>query len=167
MTTIAVAEPVTNGACQAITKFGVGGARVDEALFRQIRDAFPDGRPPERPVTGHRCPECDETDAILGGRIWSDVAADFPAYCHDVFPLLTPAAQAYYLPAYMVAALGPACGLQGTSLESALEDGRLDPAAFTPAQREAVLGWAAAYWRLMGEAVPPDAVAERWRSAGE
>jgi hypothetical protein len=135
---------------------------MDEALMRLIRDAFPDRPLPERPVTGHRCPECDEVDAVLAGRTWSDVAGAFPVYCHDAFPLLTPAAQAYYLPAYMAAALGPECGLQGTSLESALEGGRLDPATFTPAQRASVLRWAAAYWQLMGEDSPPAAVAERW-----
>ena len=94
--------------------------RLDKTLIQQIHEAFPDGRPPKRPVTGHRCTECDETDRLLGGRNWTDVASDFPYYCHDVFPLLTPLAQEYYLPAYMVMALDPNSNMQGISVESAL-----------------------------------------------
>jgi hypothetical protein len=137
---------------------------MNEALALQIYNAFPKGRPPERPVTGHRCLECDEVDDLLGGRVWSDVAADFPDYCHDVFPLLTPAAQAYYLPAFMVAAFDSEYGIQLHSLESALEDGRLDPMAFTPAQRATVQSWATTYLGPIGEGEPVDRIVERWRA---
>jgi hypothetical protein len=135
---------------------------MDEPLLRLIRDAFPERPLTERPLTGHRCGECDEVDAVLADRTWPDVAGVFPSYCHDAFPLLTPAARAYYLPAYMVTALGPECGLQGTSLESALEDDQLDPAVFTPAQQATVLLWAESYWRCLGENGPPAAIAARW-----
>ena len=138
---------------------------MNEALSLQIRDAFPDGPPPERPVTGHRCLECDEVDDLLGGRVWSDVAANFPNYCYDVFPLLTPAAQAYYLPAFMTAAFDSEYGIQLQSLQSALQDGRLAPMSFTPAQRATVLSWAATYLGPIGEdCCLPTEVAERWRS---
>lgn len=138
---------------------------MDETPSQAIREAFPDGRPPPRPHTGHNCPECDEVDAILGDRVWSDVAANFPTYCHDAFPLLTPAAKAYYLPAYMIAALGPECGIQGHSLESALEEGGLTPAMFTPAQRAAVLQWAGAYYRRDYASDPPTWLVEQWQAA--
>ena len=41
---------------------------MNEVLLRMIRDAFPVGQPPQRPITGHRCEECDEIDEMLGGR---------------------------------------------------------------------------------------------------
>src|SRR4051794_14946500 len=102
------------------------GATVDETLLRAIQDTFPDGQPPQRPLTAHRCPECDEVDILLGDHVWSEVAARFPNDCHDAFPLLTAAAQTYYLPAYVSAALQENAGLQGASLETALAEGGLD-----------------------------------------
>ena len=138
---------------------------MNEALSLQIHEAFPEGRPPERPVTGHRCMECDEVDALLGGRIWSEVASDFPNYCSDVFPPLTPAARIYYLPAFMVAAFDSEYGIQIHSLESALEDGRLDPMSFTPAQRATVLNWAATYLGPINEGSLFDRILDRWRAA--
>jgi hypothetical protein len=139
------------------------GCVVDAELTQAIHDAFPVDGPPARPVTGHRCPECDDIDAILGGRTWTEIAADFPPYCQDAFPLLTPAAQAYYLPAYMLTALTPESGLQGTSLETALEDGRLSPEEFTAAQRGVILRWAQVYWPYAGGVVPPAQIVERWQ----
>src|SRR5262249_34182740 len=68
-------------------------------IVDEIRSAFPVGKPPARPITGHRCDECDEVDRLMGGRTWPDVADQFPQHCHDTFPLLTPEAKAYYLPA--------------------------------------------------------------------
>ena len=56
---------------------------------------FPIGEPPARPVTGHRCDESNEVDRLIGGKTWREVADAFPVYCHDVFPLLTPAAMLY------------------------------------------------------------------------
>ena len=58
-----------------------------------------------------------------------DVAAEFPHYCHDTFPLLTPVAQAYYLPAYMCFALRAPGYMAGLSLSSALER-RAEPRVF-------------------------------------
>ena len=134
---------------------------MDDALLGLIRAAFPAGTPPARPVTGHRCVECDEVDQVLGGRTWPDVAADFPTYCHDVFPLLTPAAKGYYLPAYLCYAVRTPGMMAGDSVRYALERGDLDPRAFTPAQRAAVWAWAeAAYRGMIGG--PPDSVAEGW-----
>jgi hypothetical protein len=68
---------------------------VDESLVSVIHAAFPAGMPPARPVTGHRCVECDDIDQHVGGRAWPDVAADILPVFSDVFPLLTPAAQAH------------------------------------------------------------------------
>jgi hypothetical protein len=136
---------------------------VDELQVDVIHAAFPAGVPPERPVTGHRCDECDETDRLLGGRLWVDVAADFPHYCHDTFPLLTPVAQAYYLPAYMCFALRAPGHMAGLSLSSALERGELNPGSFTEAQRAAVWTWAEAYYRTEPDGFPPKTVAEAWR----
>lgn len=132
-----------------------------EALYQSIRAAFPEHVPP-RAITGHQCPECDEIDSLLGGRLWTEIAANFPDFCHDAFPLLSPIAQAYYLPAYMVAALGPECGLQGHSLESALTPGGLLREALTLLQRAAVLEWARAYYQQVDAADPPPEFVEYW-----
>jgi hypothetical protein len=132
-------------------------------LHRFIREAFPDSPTPRRPVTSHDCDECNEVDALLGDRVWSDVADDFPQYCHDAFPLLTPSAQVYYLPAYMLAALGPNANMQGISLESALQGEILSPEMFTLAQRAAIAEWLAVYWPLEGSETLPEGLA-RWAS---
>ena len=138
---------------------------MNETLSLEIRDAFPDGRPPEHPVAGHRCLECDEVDALLGGRVWSEVASDFLNYCYDVFPLLTPAARTYYLPAFMIATFDSEYGIQIYSLESALQDGRLDPMSFTPAQRATVLSWATTYLGPINKGGLFDRILDRWRAA--
>jgi hypothetical protein len=135
---------------------------VDESLLEVIHAAFPAGVPPARPVTGHRCPECDETDRLLGGRIWPDKAADFPHYCHDTFPLLTLAAKAYYLPAYLCYEVRSPGSMAGASVQSALERGDLSPTSFTAGQRAAVWAWAEAYYRTQLGGDPPDTVAEAW-----
>lgn len=136
---------------------------MDESMIRAIHDAFPDGVPPDRPVTGHRCIECDHVDTLLGGRLWSGVAEAFPEDSHDSFPLLTPAAQVYYLPAYMCYDLRSPGTVVGISIESALEDGRLAPKAFTPAQRAVIVRWAERYYRDQPEGRPPERVIARWR----
>jgi hypothetical protein len=74
---------------------------MDESLVNAIHAAFPAERPPARPVTDHRCCECDEIDEHLKGRTWLEVATEVLPEFSDALPLLTPAAQAYYLPAYM------------------------------------------------------------------
>ncbi len=114
---------------------------MTDGLLQRFRSAFPTAPLPPRPVTGHRCPECNDTDRLLGGRAWPEVAADFPYYCHDVFPLLTDEAKRYYLPAYMASALGPDDGLQGTSVEAALMGGRLPADRFSAGQRDAIVAW--------------------------
>jgi hypothetical protein len=136
---------------------------VDESLIGAIHAAFPDGVPPERPVTGHRCKECDEVDVLLGGRLWSDVTHDFPEYCHDTFPLLTPAAKVYYLPAYMCYEVRSPGHTAGLSVEWALESGDLQPAEFAPAQRSVILRWAELYYRREPEGQPPQQLVDRWR----
>jgi hypothetical protein len=103
-----------------------------EDLRQAIRNAFPEGRPPERPITDHRCEECDEIDEIMGGHVWSDFADHLPYQC-DVFCLLNAPARLYYLPAYLLAAIGPQCVTQDVSIQSALESGLLAPEDFTPA----------------------------------
>jgi hypothetical protein len=139
---------------------------VDDSLVNAIHAAFPAGVPPARPVTGHRCKECDETDRLLGGRTWVDVAADFPQYCHDTFLLLTPAAKAYYLPAYMCFEARSPGYMAGVSVSDTLERGELDPASFTEAQRAAVWAWAEAYYGPQPRGFPPDSVAEAWWLGG-
>ena len=135
----------------------------DEAIRESLEVAFSDERLPHRPITGHRCLECDEVDALMGGRAWPSVADDFPHYCHNAFPLLTAAAKKYYLPAFMVAALRSDCGLQGISLESAFSSGGLMPEEFSTEQRRVIVTWLKSYWELMypGKGVP-DKVAAKW-----
>jgi hypothetical protein len=128
-----------------------------------ISSAFANTQIPGRPITGHRCDECNEVDRLLGGRTWQDVLTNFPEYCHDAFPLLTQDAQNYFLPAYMLVALEPNSGTQGVSLESAFEDGRLCPENFTPEQRAAVICWLNTYWREQGESAPPLELISRWQ----
>ena len=77
-------------------------------------------------MTGHRCEECDEVDAHLGGRTWTDVDVDFPHYCHDAYPLLTPAAKAYYLPAYLCFEVRNPGYMAGMSVSRALEGGEVN-----------------------------------------
>jgi hypothetical protein len=138
---------------------------VEDSLELALRDAFQCSSIPKRPITNHNCPECAEVDALLGDRSWSEVAADFPEYCHDVFPLLTPSAQAYYLPAWMLLALSPQSAMQGVSLESALIDGQLSPKQFTAAQHAAILQWASGYWRSMNDSDPPPEFVALWQLA--
>jgi len=135
---------------------------MGESLVDTIRAAFPIGVPPDRPLTRHRCVECNDTDRLLGGRTWVNVAADFPQYCHDTFPLLTPTAKAYYLPAYMCFELRSPGFMAGMSVSSALERGDLNPESFSAAQRAAVWEWAEAYYRTESGGFPPDSVAEAW-----
>ncbi len=135
------------------------------SLLRQLRDAFPEAPLPPRPITAHRCLECDEADELLGGRPWPEVAAGFPNECDHAFPLLTPAAQRYYLPAFMLSAFG-SNGMQVDSLESALTGGEFAPMSFTPSQRAAVGRWVVEYWgSWMGWEEPPPQVATWWAEA--
>lgn len=96
-------------------------AHTSDDIIREIEAAFPNAPPPPRPITGHRCPECDEVDRLLGGKRWRDAASHFPRYCVDTFPLLTPPAQRYYLPTYMCADLAEPDHTTGTSVAWALE----------------------------------------------
>jgi hypothetical protein len=135
---------------------------MDKSLLDAIYTAFPIGVPPPRPITVHRCDECDETDRLLGGRTWTDVAADFPHYCQDTFPLLTIEAQVYYLPAYLCFDRQFPEYMAGLSVASALERGALPRASFLAAQRAAVWAWAEAYYHTQPERYPPDVIAETW-----
>ena len=136
---------------------------MGEDLLQTVRDAFPVGCPPERPVTGHRCEECDQVDYLLGGRVWLEVADDFPQYCCDTYPLLTPAAQVYYLPAYMCYALLSPETIAGASIFTYLEHGTLPRDAFTPAQRAAILRWIKWYCGEDSEGCLPEDVTSYWR----
>jgi hypothetical protein len=139
---------------------------VDESLIRVIHEVFPVGTPPPRPVTTHECLECDEVDRLLGGRVWSDVASNFPRYCHDSFPLLTPAAQIYYLPAYLVHAIREPCWMSGHSAACAFERGDMPREGFTSDQRTVVLRWIEVYYRDADpEGRPPDDVITYWQDA--
>ena len=129
---------------------------MHDELLRSIHLAFPDDGVPPRPVTGHRCFECDEVDALLGGRTWTDVVDNFPDYCFDAFPLLTPVAQIYYLPAYMIIALTTDWDIPGISIESALSDGRLRPEAYLAMQQRVIWAWLQAWWRLYHEGEEAD-----------
>jgi len=118
---------------------------MHELLIQAISEAFPSEPLPPRPVTGHRCPECNEVDALLGGRPWPAVAEPLPDYCHDTFPLLTSAAKVYYLPAFLVDALRRPGYMSGESVKFALERGDLTADWFTPLQRAVIDRWARAY----------------------
>ncbi len=135
---------------------------MNESLVEAIHAAFPAGVPPARPVTGHRFEECDQTDRLLGGRTWVDVAADFPHDCHDTFLLLTPAAKAYYLPAYMCFEVRSPGYMPGKLGSAALERGDLAPGDFSEAQRATIWAWAEGYYRTTSGGFPPDSVAEVW-----
>jgi hypothetical protein len=50
-------------------------------------------------------PEREELAAVLRGKSWKDVGADFVRYHYYGLALLTQEGQRYYLPAYMLAAL--------------------------------------------------------------
>ena len=132
-----------------------------QEILQQIREAFPEDRPPPRPITGHRCDECDETDRLLGGRKWRDVAVNFPQYCHDVFPLLTPEAKRYYLPAYMTVEVLSPGHMQGISVAFSLEKGDLLPAEFDVAQRAAIRQWGRWFYR-QDHTPPPFSLATTW-----
>ncbi|HZN64814.1 MAG TPA: hypothetical protein VFB66_05900 [Tepidisphaeraceae bacterium] len=131
-------------------------------IIDEIRIAFPVGRPPGRPITGHRCDECDEVDRLMGGRLWTDVADDFPQYCHDTFPLLTPDAKIYYLPAYMAFDVDSPGYMAGISVSSAFERGDFVPSQFDERQRSAIAHWLEQYYRSKPDGVAPRTIAERW-----
>jgi hypothetical protein len=98
----------------------------------------------------------------MGGRVWSDFADDFPWQC-DAYSLLNEAARVYYLPAFLLAAIGPQCGTQNVSIESALGDGRLDPKDFTAAQRFVICQWAKSCWTSTAN-LPLETVLATWTS---
>jgi hypothetical protein len=129
-----------------------------------ILDAFAPLKCPEGRLTTHHCEECDRVDLALRGRSWQDVANDFPSYCHDSFPLLTAEAQRYFLPAYLLTAIGQDANCQGISIETALEDGRLAPETFTPNQRAAIAAWIVDYWREFASESPPGEILQAWTS---
>jgi hypothetical protein len=131
-------------------------------LLAEFRVAFPEHGMPLGPVTGHRCGECDEVDDLLRGRTWYEVAMDLPRICHSAYPLLTSEAMHYYTPAYMLTALGPEAGIQSISIESAVRDGRLNPAEFTTAQRMAIVHWALLNWAENEKTDPPDWFMQAW-----
>ena len=58
------------------------------------------------------------------------------------------------------AAIGPQCGTQDVSIQSALEDGRLAPEDFTDAQRSVIAQWVRSIWWASGVAVGP--VLAKW-----
>ena len=120
-------------------------------ILDDLLEQWPEGPIPDRPVTGHRCDECDETDRLIGGRTWRDVAIDFPDYCHDVFPLLTEPAKNYYLPAFMYAAISKGNG-QSTSVEYYLLSDDFHSSAFTKRQLSLVKHWVQA--ALVGNSDP-------------
>jgi hypothetical protein len=134
-------------------------------MIRVIHDAFPEGVPPTRPVTTHECPECDEVDRLVGGRVWSELASNFPSYCHDSFALLTPAAQVYYLPAYLEYGLREPERMGGHSAACALERGDLPREKFTPDQRTAIIRWVEAYYRDEPVGHPPESVMSYWQDS--
>jgi hypothetical protein len=138
---------------------------LHEVVIRQIRDAFPTGTPPARPVTSHRCFECDEVDLLLGGRTWTEIASDFPTYCHDSFCLLTPEAKSYYLPSYLEHGLREPGWMSGHSAACALERGDLCRESFNPSQRAAILRWIETYYQDEPETRPPETVLNYWRDA--
>ena len=118
---------------------------MDEALTREIRKSFPEGSPPNRPVTAHRCRECDEVDRLIGARLWPDVATSFPDYCCDTFPLLTTPAQIYYLPAYLEHSSRNLGSVASSSVAVALEHGDLPREAFTEEQQRVIGRWLELY----------------------
>jgi hypothetical protein len=132
-------------------------------IVDEIRGAFPASVAPGRPITGHRCHECDEVDRLMGGRTWADVAEEFPTYCHDTFPLLTPEAKAYYLPAYMCFDLTSSGWAAGMSVSGALERGEFAPEQFDNGQRTAIVHWIEQYYGSEPYGAVPESLATRWK----
>lgn len=126
---------------QVLQDFGLSSAEPGEALINEIREVFPTGPLPKRPVTGHRCHECDKVDEQLGGRSWKEVAECLPDWCDGAFPLLTTEAGIYYLPAYLEYGLHEPESIAGYSVECALRRGDFQRDTFTQAQRGALSAW--------------------------
>ena len=103
----------------------------------------------------------------MGGRTWTHVADDFPQYCHDTFPLLTPEAKAYYLPAYMAFDVASPGYITGISVASAFERGDFAPGQFDNRQRAAIARWLEQYYRSEPDGVVPRDVAERWNVSAD
>ena len=110
-------------------------------LAVEIEHRFRDEELPPRPVTPHPCEECATVDELIGGRTWQTVAADFPEYCHDVFPLLSPPAKRYYLPAFMTVSLNRPEWISGQSVAFAIERGEILAESLSGSQRSTVLRW--------------------------
>lgn len=110
-------------------------------LVEMICNAFPLAPLPPRPITPHRCPECDDIDQLIGGLPWSKVVADLPGYWLDAFPLLSRPAMHYYLPAWMIYDIQEPGEMPGISITAALERGDVTPGEMTPLQIAAVRGW--------------------------
>lgn len=126
---------------QVLDDFGLSSAEPGKALINKIREVFPAGPLPHRPVTGHRCHECDQVDEQLGGRLWQEVAECLPDWCHDAFPLLTTEAKLYYLPAYLEYGLREPGSIAGHSVQNALRRGDFQRDTFTEAQRCVLAEW--------------------------
>jgi hypothetical protein len=82
------------------------------------------------------------------------------------FPLLTPAARVYYLPAYLEYELREPLRMAGHSVACALERGDLPREAFTPAQSSAIMRWVEAYYRDEPDGRPPQGIVAYWQSGG-
>jgi uncharacterized protein DUF6714 len=84
----------------------------EAAVKASIHEAFAST---PRPLDGDLVPtdpgedsECDEIAANFQGKTWREVSTETIQRHTDSLPLLTPSAFRYFLPAYMLASLGPA-----------------------------------------------------------
>lgn len=114
--------------------------KTQHPLIIALLKGWPKDSHPKRPITKHRCDECDETDKLLGGRSWDDVLHNFPDFCHDVFPLLNEDAKRYYLPAYIGSSILEG-GVQSISLQAYFKSDEFNPDQFTKSQLRIIEDW--------------------------
>ncbi len=75
-------------------------------LMQEVARVFAEvPRPSDDKIVGHHCEDCDEIEQSLRGTHWSEWggARDYDAlvFPSPVFPLLTPEAFHYYMPAFL------------------------------------------------------------------
>lgn len=78
--------------------------RMDQLVDR-IATAFETNAAPPDRIVVHECLECEEVSRDFAGQRWTELSWDVLESHHDSIPLLSPEAFAYYLPAYLTAAV--------------------------------------------------------------
>jgi hypothetical protein len=107
-----------------------------EELERQILAAFPPRKVNQ--IVTHQCEECESLKRELGGRVWSDISAEFIEANDGALPLLTQDAYLAFLPAWLLQSTrnpkGAAAGMVPVNLGS-----EPDTQGFSRAQAVAIM----------------------------